>query len=102
MTRLANRYLVQQQLREMNLEEPTFAQCPTLLGTRPESPEREQFDSAREDIEEEDGGATSALDAELDASTGEKTYTSGFPARTSSAEQRNQRSRAMRREHTRA
>ena len=78
MMRWADRYFVQQQLREMNLEEPTFAQCPTLLGARPESPEHEQFDSAREDTEEEDGGATSALDAELDASTGEETYTSGF------------------------
>ena len=32
----------------------------------------EQFDSAREDIQE-DGEAASALDAELDASTGEET-----------------------------
>ena len=69
----------------MNLEESTFAQCPTLLGTQPESPEREQFDSAWEDAEEEDGKATSALDAELDASTGQETDASGHPARMSSA-----------------
>ena len=72
---------------EMNLEESAFAQRPTMLGTQPESPERDQFDSAREDAEE-DGKATSALDAKLDASTGEKTDTSGHPARTPSAEQR--------------
>ena len=86
MTRRANRYFIQQQLGEMNLEESAFAQCPTLLGTQLESPEREQFDSTREDAEEEDGKATSALDAELDASMGEETDTSGHPARTSSAE----------------
>ena len=70
----------------MNLEESTFAQCPTLLGAQPESPEREQFDSTQEDAEEEDGKATSTLDTELDASTGEETDASGHPARTSSAE----------------
>ena len=80
MMRRADRYFVQQQLGEMNLEESAFAQHPTLLGTQPESPEREQFDSAWEDAEE-DGKATSALDAELDASTGEETDASGHPAR---------------------
>ena len=88
MTRRADRYFVQQQLGEMNLEESTFAQHPTLLGTQPESPEREQFDSAREDAKEEDGEATSALDAKLDTSMGEETDTSGCPARASSAERR--------------
>ena len=57
--------LLQQQLGEMNLEESAFAQCPTLLGAQPESPEREQFDSAREDAKEEDGKATSALGTKL-------------------------------------
>ena len=46
MTRQADRFFVQQQLREMNFDEPTFAQHPTLLGAQPESPECEQFDSA--------------------------------------------------------
>ena len=69
----------------MNLEESAFAQHPTLLGAQPESPEREQFDSAWEDAEE-DGEATSTLDAELDASTGEETDASGCPARMPSAE----------------
>ena len=69
----------------MNLEEFAFAQCPTLLGAQPESPECEQFDSAQEDAEE-DSKATSALDAELNASTGEETDTSGHPARMPSAE----------------
>ena len=87
MTRWADRYFVQQQLGEMNLEESAFTQRPTLLGTQLESPEREQFDSAREDIEE-DGEATSTLDAELDASTGEETDASGHLARMPSAERR--------------
>ena len=86
----------------MNLEESAFAQCPTLLGTQPESPEREQFDSARDDTKEEDSEATSTLDAELDASTGEEADTSGRPAQMPSAEWHHQRNRAMRREHTRA
>ena len=86
----------------MNLEESVFAQCPTLLGARLESPEREQFDSAREEAKEEDGEATSALEAELDASMGEETDTSGHPARTSSAERRRQRNCTMCREDTRA
>ena len=99
MTRQADRYFVQQQLGEMNLEESAFAQRPTLLGTQPESPEREQFDSAREDAEE-DGEAASALDAELDTSTGKETDASGRPAWMPSAERRRQRNRAMHRERT--
>ena len=87
MMRWANRYFVQQQLGEMNLEESTFAQHPTLLGTQPESPEHEQFDSAWEDTEE-DGEATSAFDAKLDASTGEEMDASGHPAQMPSAERR--------------
>ena len=86
MMRWADRYFIQQQLGEMNLEESAFAQCPTLLGAQLESPEHEQFDSAWEDAEEEDGKATSTLDAELDASTGEETDASGCPAWMSSAE----------------
>ena len=100
MTRRADRYFVQQQLWDMNLEESAFAQCPTLLGAQPESPGCEQFDSAREDVK--DGEAASAMDAELNASTGEETDTSGRPARSPSAKRRCRRNRAMRREHTRA
>ena len=84
----------------MNLEESAFAQRPTLLGAQPESPGHEQFDSAREDVEE-DGKAPSALDAELDASTGEETDMSGRAARSPSAKRRCRRNRAMHREHTR-
>ena len=84
----------------MNLEEPAFAQRPTLLGAQPESPECEQFDSAREDAQE-DGEAASALDAELDTSTGEETDTSGCPAWMPSAEQHRRWNRTMRRERTR-
>ena len=85
MTRRADQYFVQQQLGEMNLEESTFAQCPTMLGAQPESPEHEQFDSVPEDAEE-NGKAVSTLDAKLDASTGAETDTSGRPAWTPSAE----------------
>ena len=99
--RRADQYFVQQQLGEMNLEESAFTQCPTLLGTQLESPKREQFDSTWEDTEE-DGKATSALDAKLDASTGEETDTSGHPAQSPSAEQCCQRNRTMHRERTRA
>ena len=102
MMRRADQYFIQQQLREMNLEESTFAQRPTLLGTQPESPKCEQFDSAQEDAEEEDGEATSALDAKLDASTGEETDASGHPAQTSSAERHHRRNCAMHRERTQA
>ena len=52
-TRRADRFFVQQQLRELNFDKPAFEQRPPLLGTQPESPEREQFDSAWEDVEEE-------------------------------------------------
>ena len=102
MMRRADRYFVQQKLGEMNLEESTFVQCPTLLGAQLDSPEHEQFNSAREDAEEEDGEATSAFYAELDTSTGEETDASGCPARTSSAERCHRRNRAMRRERTQA
>ena len=101
MMRQAYRYFIQQQLGDMNLEESAFAQRPTLLGTQLESPGCEQFDSAWEDVKE-DGEAASALDAELDASTGEETDVSGRPARSPSAERHHQRNRAMRRERTRA
>ena len=83
MTRRADRFFMQQQLREMNFDEHAFVQCPALLGTQPESPECKQFDSTREDVEEEE---TSALDAEIDASTGEEMEASGCPARAPSAE----------------
>ena len=85
----------------MNLEESAFAQRPTLLGAQPESPEHKQFDSAWEDAEE-DGEAASALDAELDASTGEEMDASGHPAQLPSAEQHHQRNCDMHRERTHA
>ena len=78
MTRRADRFFMQQQLRELNFDEPAFEQRPPLLGAQPESPEHEQFDSAWEDVEEE-GGVTSGLDAELGTSTGKETEVSGCP-----------------------
>ena len=41
MTRQANQFFMQQQLREMNLDEPAFLHHPALLGTRQETPENE-------------------------------------------------------------
>ena len=88
MTRRADSFFVQQQLREMNFDKPAFAQHPTLLGAQPESPECEQFDSAREDVEEEEGSARSALDAKPDASRGKQMETARCSSRAPSAERR--------------
>ena len=33
MTRQADRFFMQQQFQEMNFNKPTFAQCPTVMGT---------------------------------------------------------------------
>ena len=99
MTRWADRYFIQQQLGEMNLEESAFAQRPTLLGAQRESPKHEQFTSAWEDAKEE-GKAASTLDAKLDASTGKETDASGCPARMPSAERHHLRNCAMHRERT--
>ena len=71
---------MQQQLKELNLDKPSFAHHPALLGARPETPEYEQFDSAWEDAGEEEDDTTSALDTELNASMGEETDASGRPA----------------------
>ena len=102
MTRWADQFFMQQHLREMNFDEPAFAQRPALLGAQPESPECEQFDSAWEDVEEEEGSATSALDAEINVSTGKEMEASGCPAWAPSADRRCQRNRTMQRECTRA
>ena len=89
---------MQQQLREMNFDEPAFAHHPALLGARLETPDNERFDSACEDAEEDEGDTTSTLDAELNASTGEETDTTGHPAHMPSADRHRQRNRALRRE----
>ena len=88
MTRRADQFFMQQQLKELNLDEPAFVHCPALLGAQPGTPEHEQFNSAHEDAEEDEGDATSALDAELDASMGEEMDTTGCPAHMPSAERR--------------
>ena len=86
MTRQADQFFMQQQLREVNLDEPAFAHCPALLGARPETPEYERFDSTHEDTEEDEGDATSTLDAKLNPSTGEETDATGHPACMPSAD----------------
>ena len=45
MTKWADQFFVQQQLREMNFDELAFAHHPALLGTRPETPENKRFNS---------------------------------------------------------
>ena len=52
----------------------------------PETPDQEQFDSTQEDTEEDEGDATSILDAEFDASTGEETDASGHLHHSASAD----------------
>ena len=99
MTRRADQFFVQEQLKEMNLDEPAFMHHSALLGTRLGTPEYEQFDSAREDAKEDEGDSTSVLDAELDTSMGEETNASGHLARMPSADRCRRRNRALRREH---
>ena len=77
---------MQQQLKELNLDEPAFVHHPALLGARPVTPEHKQFDSSHEDAKEDEGDATSILDAELDASMGEETDATGHPAHMPSTE----------------
>ena len=86
MTRRADQFFMQQQLRELNLDEPAFAHHPALLGTQLETPEYERFNSAHEDAEEDEGNAMSVLDAKLDASRGKETDATRRPACTPSAD----------------
>ena len=102
MTRWADQFFVQQQLKELNLDEPTFIHRPTLLGAQLETPEHEQFDSTREDAEEDEGDTTCILGAELNISTGEEMDATGGPACMPSAERCQWRNCALRRQHNRA
>ena len=102
MTRRADQFFVQQQLKEINLNEPAFAQRPALLGTHLETPGYEEFDSTWEDAEEDEGDAMSMLDAKLDISTGKETDISGHPHQMPSADWHRQRNCALQRECNRA
>ena len=75
MTTRADRFFIQQRIWEMHFDEPTLERRPPLLGAQRASPECEQFESAREDVKE-DEGATTGLDADLGVSTGEETEVS--------------------------
>ena len=86
MTRQADQFVMQQQLREMSFDELAFAHSPALLGARLETPENERFNSAREDAEEDRGNAMSMVDAELDASMGKEMDATGCPAHMPSAD----------------
>ena len=90
---------MQQQLRELNLDEPAFMHRPALLGAQLETSEYEQFNSTREDAAEDEGDETSTLDAKLNASTGEETDATGHPAHMPSADRCRRRNRTLRREH---
>ena len=100
MTRLSNQFFMQQQFKEMNFHEPAFAFA--LLGAQPGSPEHEQFDSAQEDVEEDEGDTASAFNAELNITTGEETDASGCPAHMSSADRHHLRNCTLLRERNRA
>ena len=102
MTRWADQFFVQQQLKEMNFDEPAFTHCPALLGTRLGSPEHKQFDFTQEDTKEDEGNTTSILDAEIDASTGEEMDASWRPAHMPSADRPRWRNCTLHREHNRA
>ena len=99
MIRWADQFFVQQQLKELNLDEPAFVHHPTLLGARLGTPEYEQFDSTCKDTEGDEGDTTSALDAKLDTSMGEEMDTTGHLARMPSADRHQWRNCTLRREH---
>ena len=66
------------------------------------TPEHKQFDSACKDAKEDKGDAMSALDAKLNASTGEEMDATGSPAHMPSADRCWRRNRTLRRERNRA
>ena len=45
MTRQADCFFIQEQLRDLWVNEPAFGHQPALLGDRPETPDPEQYDS---------------------------------------------------------
>ena len=98
LTRRADQLFMQEQLRDLRITEPTFMHCPVLLGTCPENPDQEQYDSAWEDTKEDEGNATSILDSELDASTD----ASGYLHHSVLADRCHQRNHALWREQNRA
>ena len=77
MTRRADQLFMQEQLRDLQITEPAFTHGPALLGSQPETPDQDQYDSVWEDAEEDKGDAMSMLDAKLNASTGKETDASG-------------------------
>ena len=98
LTRQVDQSFIQEQLRDLHITEPAFVHCPALFGTHPETPDQEQYNSAWEDAKEDEGDITSALDAELDASTGEEMDASGHSRCSVLAYRHHQRNCAMQRE----
>ena len=95
LTRRADQLFVQEQLRNLQITEPAFAHCPALLGDHPETPDQEQCNSTWEDAKEDEGNATSVLDAKLDASTGEEMDASGYLHCSALVDRRCQRNHAL-------
>ena len=79
--------------------EPAFTHCPALLGACPETPNQEQYYSAWEDTDEDEGDTTSVLDAELNASMGKEMDTSGHLGCSASADRCHWRNHALWREY---
>ena len=76
MTQQTDPLFMQEQLRDLQITEPAFPHHPALLGNRPETTDPDQYDSTWEDVEDDEGDATSQMDVNLDASIGEETDTS--------------------------
>ena len=79
------------------MSQPSCTALP-CWALKPETPENERFNSACEDAKEDEGDTTSAVDTELDASTGEEMDATGHPALMISADRCCRRNCALRRE----
>ena len=102
LTRQVDQLFLQEQLRDLWITEPAFAQRTALLGGHPKTPNQEQYNSTWEDTKEDEGNAMSLLDAELDASLDEEMDTSGRSHCSLLADRCCQRNHALCREHNRA
>ena len=102
LTRQVDQLFLQEQLRDLWITEPAFAQRTALLGGHPKTPNQEQYNSTWEDTKEDEGNATSLLDAELDASLDEEMDTSRCSHCSLLADRCCQRNHALCREHNRA
>ena len=89
---------MQEQLRDLQIAELAFPHRPILLGDCPETPDQDQYNSAWEDAEEDEGDATSQPDAKFDASMGKEMDASRHLCRSLLADRHHQRNCALHRE----